>query len=368
MSVVGWEAFLVQDVGGVLKRLQVDSAMPPALFHTTTPTLDNYWRAIILFGLNVASYKFALAQALTELAAGPKELVRLEDLAEPFSRHICEHLKTADKQTTSRSSKFLDSCRSFNAGSLTKAQLIETTVRFGFNNVIDAFHIVNHDEVGVRFFVDERKTAKGIRITDDMYRLLALPRHANLQHETEARWRLVETAWDLGLSRNLVLIEHDAQAGELVTQKELRRTSVTSSRSALNGYQKGKCFYCFAPISIVPGDDELADVDHFFPHTLKGSGVVPAIDGVWNLVLACHDCNKGTGGKFAKVPSIPLLERLSKRNEYLIESHHPLRETLIAQTGKDARERVSFLQYAHSSAKRILIHEWQPEPRGSSLF
>jgi len=30
------------------------------------PTLDNYWRSIILFGRNVASYKFALAQALLD--------------------------------------------------------------------------------------------------------------------------------------------------------------------------------------------------------------------------------------------------------------------------------------------------------------
>ena len=343
--------------------------MPPTAFHTITPTLDNYWRAIILFGRNVASYKFALAQALTELATGPTELIKIEDLAEPFSRYICEHLKAAGKQTTSRSSKFLDACRSFNAGKLTKTELIDTTVRYGFNNVISAFHIVNHDEVGVRFFLDERKNSKGIRIADDMYRLLQLPCHTNLQHETEARWRLVETAWELRMSRNLVFIEHDAHTQEFVTRRGLRRTCVTSSRSALNGYQKGQCFYCFAPISIVPGDPELADVDHFFPHALKASGIIPVLDGVWNLVLACHNCNKGPGGKFARVPSISLLERLYKRNEYLIDSHHPLRETLIAQTGGDARERASFLQQVHSNATRILISDkWQPEPCGSSKF
>lgn len=209
--------------------------MPAMSFHTITPTLDNYWRAIILFGRNVASYKFALAQALSELATGPTELIKIEDLAEPFSRYICEHLKVADKQSTSRSSKFLDACRSFNAGNLTKTELIDTTVRCGFNNVIGAFHIVNQGEVGVRFFLDERKNSKGIRIADDMYRLLQLPCHTNLQYETEARWRLVETAWELGMSRNLVLIEHNAHSQEFVTQRGLRRTCVTSSRSALNG-------------------------------------------------------------------------------------------------------------------------------------
>ena len=35
-------------------------------FYEIEPSLENYWRAIILFGRNVASYKFALAKALIE--------------------------------------------------------------------------------------------------------------------------------------------------------------------------------------------------------------------------------------------------------------------------------------------------------------
>jgi hypothetical protein len=36
-------------------------------FTETTPTLENFWRSIILFGRNVASYKFALGKSLLEL-------------------------------------------------------------------------------------------------------------------------------------------------------------------------------------------------------------------------------------------------------------------------------------------------------------
>ena len=46
-----------------------------------TPTADNYWRAIVLFGRNVATYKFALAQALLELRPASGQLVTLEELA-----------------------------------------------------------------------------------------------------------------------------------------------------------------------------------------------------------------------------------------------------------------------------------------------
>src|SRR5262249_9609874 len=59
-----------------------------------------------------------------------------------------------------------------------------------------------------------------------------------------------------------------------------RRKAVTPCRDALNGYQKGRCFYCFADISLVGGADDLADVDHFFPHRLKGFRVADPVDGV----------------------------------------------------------------------------------------
>jgi hypothetical protein len=43
-------------------------------------TLENYWRAVILFGQNVASYKFALAKSLIDLAGAGQTAISLEDL------------------------------------------------------------------------------------------------------------------------------------------------------------------------------------------------------------------------------------------------------------------------------------------------
>ena len=37
-------------------------------FTETTPGAGNYWRGIVLFGRNSATYKFALARSLIELA------------------------------------------------------------------------------------------------------------------------------------------------------------------------------------------------------------------------------------------------------------------------------------------------------------
>jgi len=63
-------------------------------FTEAHPSLESYWRAVILFGRNVASYKFALANSLVELADQRKDFVTLEELAVPFSRHLCEHLNS----------------------------------------------------------------------------------------------------------------------------------------------------------------------------------------------------------------------------------------------------------------------------------
>lgn len=339
-----------------------------SIFTPKSPTLEDYWRSIILFGRNVASYKFALAESLLELAPPSGQLIRLEDLAEPFARHVAQHLQLSDKQGTSSSSKFLDACRQFNNGEISQAQLIEKTVQYGFNNVIDAFHVVGQDSTPRRFFVDERKTHQGIRITDELSGLLGRTQALNLPSEVESRWRLVETAWELGISRSLVAVNYDVDSSELFTfDQSHRRRTVTGSRSALSGYQKGKCFYCFDDI-LVSDRASPPDVDHFFPHTLKQHGFGPMIDGVWNLVLSCQRCNRGTGGKFDKLPSLRLLERLSHRNEYLIGSHHPLRETLMVQTGATEMERRGFLNDMHNRAWALLIHTWEAQEVAEPLF
>lgn len=191
-------------------------------FLINAPTLDANWRAVVLFGRNVASYKFALAKALLGMAGRADDRVPLEELAAPFARHLCEHLARVDKQTTSRSSRFLDACRAFNRGELAEDRLAEATARLGFNNVIDAFHVVGTGPVPVRFFADERAVGGGapaIRLTDDLRRLAGSVQGAGLADEAEARWRLVETAWALNLPRAGVAVRADAAAGLLFVER-----------------------------------------------------------------------------------------------------------------------------------------------------
>jgi hypothetical protein len=329
-------------------------------FLAKAPTLDANWRAVVLFGRNVASYKFALAKTLLGLAERADDRVPLEDLAAPYARHLCEHLKLVDKQTTSRSSKFLDACRAFNQGELSEDALVGTTARLGFNNVIDAFHVVGRGPVPVRFFEDERRGDSGvgaIRLTDDLRRLAGSMQGGSLAEEAEARWRLVETAWQLELPRAGIEVQADAARDLLFVEKDgrIRRTGLTRVRGALNGYQHGCCFYCQSETPLAA-----TEVDHFFPWMLKQRGELPGADCVWNLVLACRDCNRGERGKFAAVPAPRLIARLHERNNWLVDSHHPLRETIMLQTGTDADTRASFLRAQQRIALDALVHEWQP--------
>ncbi|RCJ32098.1 hypothetical protein A6769_29195 [Nostoc punctiforme NIES-2108] len=322
--------------------------MSESKFLAIDPKLEDYWRSIILFGQNVACYKFALAKSLLEIAQTGKTVITLDELSEPYSRYVVEHIGRCEvqNQLTPQLYPFLEGCKQFKKGQITYEQLLEITRREGFKVVLDKFHNVK-GTLPVQFYKKEKGK---IIVTDELFRLLETEQFQNLAPEVEARWRLVERAWELNISRNLISVNYDPDNQLLFTFSDRRRrVDVTSCRDALNGYQKGKCFYSFADISIEPGSTNLADVDHFIPHSLNE--YIRNIDGVWNLVLSSTECNRGERGKFDRLPDIKYLDRLHNRNEFLITSNHPLRETLIQQTGNTPKKRHGFLLYTYNTAQ-----------------
>ena len=335
-------------------------------FMEPTPTRESCWRAIVMMWRNVATYKFALAATLIELSSKRADFLSLEDIAAPFSKKLCDHLLHSGKQITSSRSSFLDSCRKANEGAISNDELIESTVRLGFVNVIDAFHIVNEDDTPVRFFNAARKTRGGITLTDEFFNLVGGGQFGNLPQEVEARWNLVETSWELNMAANHLDIEYDLDGGQIFApRRDTSRVDVTSCKDALYGYQKGRCFYCFKDISIESGYDDLAHVDHFLLRLLKECREIWNLDGVWNLILACQNCNNK---KSARVPLAKYLTRLNARNDYLISSHHPLRETLIRQTGSTSPDRRSYLNKSYQTAVDMLIHTWGPSEEFGTAF
>jgi hypothetical protein len=132
----------------------------------------------------------------------------------------------------------------------------------------------------------------------------------------------------------------------------------------LNGYQRGRCFYCYGELALDGRLGAAIDVDHVIPHFLAPhlpQELANIIDGVWNLVLACQECNRGVGGKSGRLPAVGLFARLHLRNEFLVESHHPLRDALMQQSGQTPETRRSFLKAAYEVARALLpVAPWQP--------
>ena len=326
--------------------------MSAELFLANDPRLETVWRAIILYGGNSATFKFALAKTLLELRPESGRHITLAELAEPYSRNLVEHLKKADKQGTAPTSNFLKACRQSITGEVTHEKLIETTVKLGFVNVLNAFHIVDSATLSRFFDLKQSNSIRdGIVVTDNFSKLLETDQLGSLEKEAEARWRLVEAAWEMRISRRLLGIEFDSRTKLLNGVAQYRRVSLTSCRSALNSYQKGKCFYCNCTISL-SNPNLHPHVDHFFPWKLQAETEFRGdVDGVWNLVLACRDCNSRKG---KKLPTGRLQRKLLTRNNLLIESHHPLRETLMNQYGGAGRQRIErFHEARWKEAQRL---------------
>jgi hypothetical protein len=321
------------------------------------------FRNIVLRGANVASYKFALAKSVLSLAQSGATEASLEDLAVPYSHEICTHLEEVDTQSTSPGSRFLDACRHFNAGRITHTELVENTALLGFNNVIDAFHVVDRADVATRFFVDERQQSlRGVRFTDELLQLgTDTVTRDPLGAEAESRWRLVENAWHERRSTGSTLrVKYDRPSEMIVRGMLGHRRSITWVRPGLSGYQASACFYCGAPVTPLLGLEHSADVDHYFPHMLMARGMFIDLDDVWNLVLACAVCNRGPAGKFHRLAHGDFLERLWQRNERLISSHHPLRESIIATTGRTPVARLDFLRSMQTRATEHARADWWP--------
>tara|TARA_B100000959_G_scaffold109641_1_gene115630 strand:+ start:300 stop:608 length:309 start_codon:yes stop_codon:yes gene_type:complete len=97
----------------------------------------------------------------------------------------------------------------YNQGLIDKDKLLDITIKHAFNDVIDRFHTVNRAQMPKLFYVDDRNTKNGLTLTDELLILQEGFQFQNLPNELEARWRLVETAWELKISPHLLEVGYD---------------------------------------------------------------------------------------------------------------------------------------------------------------
>jgi hypothetical protein len=298
------------------------------------------WRAIVLYGLNTATYKIALGHALGQLARRGRDHVSMPELAEVFFDLYVARLESGARPQLSHPNRLTVMERVValhRAGRIDRGEAIARVAREAFGDVLPRFHTVGDAPVPVRFY---DATPKGLTLTDAAFELLVAPEAAMLGAELSARWDLLEAAFEM-----------KRQAGQLANDVRLvylergyERRSITHLRDVLHGYQQGRCFYCG---EVIPAGTD--HVDHVIPRQFVQH------DEPWNLVLAHALCNEQKSDQLPNERSIALLVA---RNEHLIASNHPIKQPLTAQLGRTPEQRRQTVQRTYEDARLVMPHTW----------
>lgn len=154
----------------------------------TDNSTETKWRALILFGSNTATYKFAFAKSLLQLVEQETIRISLEDLAKPFALNLAEHLKTSDKQINSNMTYYIEVIKKYNTGEVNIGELIRAAQKDGFKYVFDAFQHLHGGQITSPFYYkDFSEKRKELVVTDELLKLKESSQVSNLPLEVEAR-------------------------------------------------------------------------------------------------------------------------------------------------------------------------------------
>ena len=296
---------------------------------------SDYWKAIVLYGLNNATYKMALASVLLESAKNGE--VRLEwiDLC---GRYLDSYIKrlsdgsSPQQANPSRRTLMERIVTELKAQRISYDEAIGRVADEGFEDVIPRFHTIGRDPFLARSKFYDFEKGKYLTLKDS---LLALNSKDELLDEVRSRWSLLEGAFTIQQS-NFQLANN---VREVYLANGYRRTSLTPLVPFLQGYQANICFYC--------GEAILNDihVDHVLPRQLMNH------DEVWNLVLVHAECNLS---KLDKLVGTHFIEKLIARNENIMGSNHPWKSKISSSLGDTKRKRVTNLRKHYENTKAAL--------------
>jgi hypothetical protein len=308
-------------------------------------TTNEYWRALILYGLNTATYKIALGQTLAQFVQQGKTSITQLELAEAFFDLYRLRLQNGKPQLVlaHRQTVMERIVTSYNLGQLTSTQAIEQVARDAFGDVLPRFHKLNNQPIPIQFY---HQTSTGLLLTDQVHTVFTSDQSANHLQELNSRWDLLEAAFEMRRAAETSSLANDIRQFYLLNGYD--RTDITGLIPVLNGYQNNVCFYCGEPLGLD------IHVDHLIPRQLLQH------DQIWNLVLAHGFCNEQ---KSDFLPPLYSVEKLITRNEFFIASNHPIREQLLQQLGPTPRDRRAFTVKTYDEAKIVIRITW-PGVRG----
>lgn len=300
-------------------------------------TTKDYWKALILYGLNQATYKIALGKTLLSLAEQSLTRVRWEQLSKELFQQYQQRLSNdpmPQQATPSRQTVMERIVKAHQIGTLSLDQAIQEVGANAFGDVIRRFDNLGNDESfkGKFYRFD---FGKELVLTDDLHRIVEADT-SELEEELDARWSLLEGAFSIQ-QKNFVL-SNDLRLTYL--ENGYKRKNLTTNIPFLQGYQGNTCFYCGEPI---PADD--IHVDHVLPRQVLQH------DEIWNLVLSHSFCNEH---KSDRLVGDHYMRKLIARNENIIGSNHPWMRKIIAALGRTTDARRSTLQRHYDTVRSIL--------------
>jgi hypothetical protein len=159
---------------------------------------EDIWKGIILFGLNTATYKMALAKSLLDFSRLGKLTVEWHELSESFLGQYIERLENSSmpqQGNPNRLTVMERVVKELQLGALSRSEAIDRVSEKGLENVVPRFQTIGRN-TEVRDYFYTIDYGKRITIKDT---LLNFSDHQleTLEQEYMARWSLLEGAFTI---------------------------------------------------------------------------------------------------------------------------------------------------------------------------
>ncbi|MCB6185396.1 HNH endonuclease [Leeia sp. TBRC 13508] len=298
---------------------------------------EDYLKGIVLFGLNAATYKMALAKILLEAAKEQKNKIHWSELASSFFQLYKSRLaeKSMPQQGIAHRQTFMERIvQQHQSGKLSESDAIEQVGLKGFIDVIPRFQTIGTNKDIVKEFFYEFQYGSTLTLKDSLLNLSSA-QLAELEGEIDARWGLLEGAFSINQSQ--YHLANDIR--EIYLQSGYERKPLTNNIPFLSGYQGNICFYCAEHL-----DSEI-HVDHVLPRQVLQH------DEVWNLVLSHPECNLL---KSDRLVGKHFILKLIARNENIMGSNHPWKAKIAASLGTTPKQRAANLQKHYAKVSTVL--------------
>lgn len=303
---------------------------------------SDYWRSIILYGLNNATYKIALGKTLLHVAQRGQTTIDWISLAQVYLDEYLIRLtkNPVPQQANPRRNTVMEQIvYALQSQRITYEQAVNQVAQQAFDDVIPRFHTIGTDRNLMAGFFYDFKAGKDLVIHDSLFEVIQSGKEPLLD-ELEARWSLLEGAFTIRKQSLVQHLELTNDIRQIYLTGGYQRQNITSNVPFLQGYQGLACFYCGEPLIMTE-----CHVDHLLPRQVLQH------DEIWNLVLAHKECNLS---KSDHLVGKHYLEKLICRNENIMGSNHPWKHKIELALGTTDLKRRRMLEHHYENVKSVL--------------